>query len=57
MCIRDRDWESGWIAGEYVGRNRKLVTLTREQREEIYLRQTLTTPEAYICLLYTSRCV
>jgi hypothetical protein len=43
-----RDWESGWIAGEYVGRNRSLVTLTREQREEIYLRQTLTTPEAYM---------
>jgi hypothetical protein len=43
-----RDWESGWIAGEYVGRNRKLVTPTAEQRREIYLRQTLTTPEAYM---------
>ncbi len=42
-----RDWESGWIAGIYVGRNRKLVTLTAEERREIYLRQTLTTPEAY----------
>jgi hypothetical protein len=43
-----RDWESGWIAGEYVGRNRVLVSPTREQREEIYLRQTLTTPGAYM---------
>jgi hypothetical protein len=43
-----RDWESGWIAGEYVGRNRTLVSPTREQREVIYLRQTLTTPEAYM---------
>ncbi len=43
-----RDWESGWIAGEYVGRNRKLITLTAEQRRDIYLRQTLTTPEAYM---------
>jgi hypothetical protein len=43
-----RDWESGWIAGEYIGRNRKRVTPTAEQREEIYLRQTLTTPEAYL---------
>jgi len=43
-----RDWESGWIAGEYVGRNRTLVTLTGEERREIYLRQTLTTPEAYM---------
>jgi hypothetical protein len=45
---RARDWESGWIAGEYVGRNRPLVTPTREQREVIYLRQTLTTPGAYL---------
>lgn len=43
-----RDWESGWITGVYVGRNRKLVTPTAEQRREIYLRQTLTTPEAYM---------
>ena len=46
--IKARDWESGWIAGVYVGRNRKLVTLTAEQRKQIYLRQTLTTPEAYM---------
>jgi hypothetical protein len=46
--IKARDWESGWIAGEYVGRNRKLVTLTAEQRKDIYLRQTLTTPGAYM---------
>ncbi len=43
-----RNWESGWIAGEYMGRNRTLVSPTREQREVIYLRQTLTTPEAYM---------
>ena len=46
--IKARDWESGWIAGVYVGRNRKLVTLTGEQREDVYLRQTLTTPGAYM---------
>jgi hypothetical protein len=49
-----RDWESGWIAGEYVGRNRKLVTLTRSQREEIYLRETLTTPEAYMKRMFAA---
>jgi hypothetical protein len=49
-----RDWESGWIAGEYVGRNRTLVTPTREQREEIYLRQTLTTPQAYIKRMFAA---
>jgi hypothetical protein len=52
--LRARDWESGWIAGEYVGRNRTLVTLTREQREVIYLRQTLTTPEAYMKRMFAA---
>lgn len=46
--LKARDWESGWVAGIYVGRNRKLVPMTREQREAYYLRQTLTTPEAYM---------
>ncbi len=49
-----RDWESGWIAGEYMGRNRALVSPTREQREEIYLRQTLTTPEAYMKRMFAA---
>jgi hypothetical protein len=49
-----RDWESGWIAGEYMGRNRPLVSPTREQREEIYLRETLTTPEAYIKRMFAA---
>ena len=46
--LKARDWESSRIAGIYVGKNRKLVTLTAEQRKEIYLHQTLTTPEAYV---------
>jgi hypothetical protein len=49
-----RDWESGWIAGEYVGRNRVLVSPTREQREVIYLRETLTTPEAYMKRMFAA---
>jgi len=49
-----RDWESGWIAGEYMGRNRPLVSPTRKQREQIYLRQTLTTPEAYIKRMFAA---
>ena len=51
---RARDWESGWITGEYVGRNRALVSPTREQREEIYLRQTLTTPQAYMKRMFAA---
>ena len=49
-----RDWESGWIAGIYVGRNRKLVTPTAEERKEIYLRQSLTTPEAYMKRMFAA---
>jgi hypothetical protein len=52
--LRARDWESGWVAGEYVGRNRTLVTPTREEREVIYLRQTLITPEAYIKRMFAA---
>lgn len=46
--IRARNWESTWIAGVYVGQHQELVTLTGAQRREIYLRQTLTTPGAYM---------
>jgi hypothetical protein len=49
-----RDWESGWIAGIYVGPHRKLVTLTPEERKEIYLKQTLTTPEAYVKRMFAA---
>jgi len=49
-----REWESGWIAGEYIGKNRPLVSPTREQREVIYLRQTLATPEAYIKRMFAA---
>jgi hypothetical protein len=52
--LKARDWESGWIAGIYVGKNRKLVTLTAAERREIYLRQTLTTPEAYIKRMFAA---
>jgi len=46
--LKARDWESSRIAGIYVGKNRKLVTLSKQQREQIYLYQTLATPEAYM---------
>ena len=46
--IRARNWESTWITGVYVGRDQPLITPTARQRGEIYLRQTLTTPGAYL---------
>jgi hypothetical protein len=42
------DWEKEWLVGAYVGRNRPLVPLSGEEREEIYLRQTFLTPGAYL---------
>ncbi len=52
--LKARDWESGWITGVYVGKNRKLVPLTAEQRRDYYLRQTLTTPEAYMKRMFAA---
>jgi hypothetical protein len=52
--LKARDWESGWITGVYVGKNRKLVTMTGQERKEYYLRQTLTTPEAYMKRMFAA---
>ncbi|MGC2061226.1 MAG: hypothetical protein WA653_23400 [Candidatus Sulfotelmatobacter sp.] len=52
--LRARDWESGWIAGIYVGKNRKLVPMTGQQRMDYYLRQTFTTPEAYMKRMFAA---
>ena len=54
QILRARDWESGWIAGIYVGKNRKLVPLTRAERMDYYLRQTFTTPEAYMKRMFAA---
>jgi hypothetical protein len=42
-----RDWEAGWFTGPYISRNRERIALTAQQRRDIYLQQTLTTPSAY----------
>jgi hypothetical protein len=52
--IKARDWESSWIAGIYVGKNRKLVPLTREERLDYYLRQTFTRPEDYMKRMFAA---
>jgi hypothetical protein len=49
-----RDLESGWIGGAYVGKNRDLVPLTAEQRRRIYLKQTLTSPGAYLKRMFAA---
>lgn len=52
--IKVRDWESGWLTGPYVGRNRQLVALTALQRRRIYLEQTLTTPSSYFKRMFSA---
>ena len=52
--LKARDWESGWIAGIYVGKNRKLVPMNGHQRMDYYLRQTFTTPEAYMKRMFAA---
>ncbi len=49
-----RDWERGWFVGVYVEKGRKLVPMTIQQRREIYLQQTLTTPSAYLKRMFAA---
>src|SRR5579864_5112301 len=52
--IKARDWESGWLTGVYVEPGRALVPVTVQQRREIYLEQTLTTPGAYMKRMFAA---
>ena len=52
--IRARDWESTWISGVYIGKKQPLITPTKKQREQYYLRQTLTTPGAYMKRMFAA---
>jgi hypothetical protein len=45
--FRLRDWENGWFTGPFAGQ-RRTVPLTNQQRQYVYLQQTLTTPSAYV---------
>jgi hypothetical protein len=49
-----RDWERGWFVGVYVQKGRARVPMTIEQRREIYLEQTLTTPSAYVKRMFAA---
>jgi len=49
-----RDWESGWLTGPYVGRERERVTLTGRQREQIYLQQTFAAPSDYFKRMFSA---
>lgn len=52
--IRARNWESGWLTGIYVGKDQHMTPLTGAERRDIYLRQTLTTPGAYMKRMFAA---
>jgi hypothetical protein len=49
-----RDWESGWITGIYIGKDRARVPLTTEERRQVYFQQTLATPGAYLKRMFAA---
>ena len=52
--LKARDWESGWLTGVYVEKGRALVPMTVQQRQEIYLQQTLASPGAYLKRMFAA---
>ena len=52
--VKARDCESGWLTGIYVGEGQPLIPLTANERREIYLQQTLTTPGAYMKRMFAA---
>ncbi len=52
--VRARDWEANWLTGVFVPRGGTITPLTLEQRRELYLQQTLTTPGAYLKRLFAA---
>jgi hypothetical protein len=52
--LKARDWEGGLLTGVYVEKGRPLVPMDGQQRMEIYLQQTLTTPGAYLKRMFAA---
>jgi hypothetical protein len=52
--VRMRNWEQSWLTGVFVEEGQPLVALTSEQRQHIYLEQTLITPGAYLKRMFAA---
>jgi len=52
--VHMRDWEQSWLTGVFVEEGQPLVALTSEQRQHIYLSQTLITPGAYLKRIFAA---
>jgi hypothetical protein len=51
---RARNYESGWLTGVYVAKDQHMTPLTGPERWDIYLRQTLITPGAYMKRMFAA---
>ena len=52
--VRARDWEASWVTGVFVPKGGVLTPLTLDERRELYLQQTLTTPGAYLKRMFAA---
>lgn len=52
--VKARNWEASWVTGVYVEKGRTMLPLTFDERRELYLTQTLTTPGAYMKRMFAA---
>lgn len=52
--VKARNWESSWVTGVYIEKNRTMLPLTLDERRQLYLSQTLTTPGAYLKRMFAA---
>lgn len=52
--VKARNWESSWVTGVYIEKNRTVLPLTFHERRELYITQTLDTPGAYLKRMFAA---
>jgi len=52
--VKARNWESSWVTGVYIEKNRTMLPLTLEERRQLYMSQTLVTPGAYLKRMFAA---
>jgi hypothetical protein len=52
--VHMRNWEQSWLTGVFVEEGQPLVPLSSQERQQIYLRQTLITPGAYLKRMFAA---
>jgi hypothetical protein len=52
--VKATDWEDSWFTGVFIPKGAQRTPLTRNERRELYLQQTLTTPGAYMKRMFAA---